>query len=171
MNYVALLRGVNVGGVTLRSADLRATFSATLGFGGVRPVLASGNVVFESPETDRLALAEHITDALRAGFGYDAWTLVLDLETLAGIADGYPFDLADDRQPYVVFVADAGSAAELASAPRGDVDSVAGGDGVVYWDVPKGQTLGSTFGRELARSRWKSGTTSRNLRTLRRILA
>ncbi len=45
--WVALLRGVNVGGITVRSADLAQVF-AELGFASVRTVLASGNVVFET---------------------------------------------------------------------------------------------------------------------------
>ncbi|MCH6229608.1 DUF1697 domain-containing protein [Microbacterium sp. CFH 31415] len=47
--WVALLRGVNVGGITIRSADLAEVF-AELGFESVRTVLASGNVVFEAGE-------------------------------------------------------------------------------------------------------------------------
>ena len=45
--WIALLRGVNVGGVTIRSADLADLFRS-LGFEGVRTVLASGNVRFET---------------------------------------------------------------------------------------------------------------------------
>ncbi len=42
--WVALLRGVNVGGITIRNADLARVF-AGLGFDDVRTVLVSGNVV------------------------------------------------------------------------------------------------------------------------------
>ena len=41
--HVALLRGVNVNGITIKSAELKALF-VELGFGAVRTVLASGNV-------------------------------------------------------------------------------------------------------------------------------
>ena len=43
VGYIALLRGVNVGGITVKSADLSAVFES-LGFESVRTVLASGNV-------------------------------------------------------------------------------------------------------------------------------
>ena len=46
--WVALLRGVNVGGVTIRNADLAALMTDDLGFADVRTVLASGNVTFEA---------------------------------------------------------------------------------------------------------------------------
>ncbi|MGL4255586.1 MAG: DUF1697 domain-containing protein, partial [Microbacterium sp.] len=45
--WVALLRGVNVGGITIRNADLAEVFG-DLGFDAVRTVLASGNIVFET---------------------------------------------------------------------------------------------------------------------------
>src|SRR5699024_7010642 len=46
-SYVVLLRGVNVGGVTIRMADLRQQLHSG-GFPGARTVLASGNVLLES---------------------------------------------------------------------------------------------------------------------------
>ena len=50
--WVALLRGVNVGGITIRSADLAALFRDDLGFGSVRTSLASGTVRFETDAED-----------------------------------------------------------------------------------------------------------------------
>ena len=46
--YAALLRGINVGGINIKMADLRSTF-VDLGFENVKTVLASGNVLFDSP--------------------------------------------------------------------------------------------------------------------------
>ena len=45
--YAAFLRGVNVGGVNLKMADVAAALAAA-GFDDVRTVLASGNVVFNA---------------------------------------------------------------------------------------------------------------------------
>lgn len=42
--YAALLRGVNVGGITMKMADMRDALE-TAGFAGVTTVLASGNVL------------------------------------------------------------------------------------------------------------------------------
>ena len=59
--WVALLRGVNVGGATIRGAELHALF-ADLGFRLPRTVLASGNVVFGSddPLSNRDAVKSRI---------------------------------------------------------------------------------------------------------------
>src|SRR5690606_40579387 len=47
--YVALLRGVNVGGVKVPSAEL-AAMARDLGLAEVRTVLASGNLLFSSDD-------------------------------------------------------------------------------------------------------------------------
>ena len=50
--YVALLRGINVGGNNLiKMADLKACFEAQ-GFGNVATYIQSGNVLFTSDDTD-----------------------------------------------------------------------------------------------------------------------
>jgi uncharacterized protein (DUF1697 family) len=65
--YVALLRGINVGGHVVKMERLRALF-AELGFANVRTYIQSGNVFFETDEEDRAALAgvieRHLRDAL-----------------------------------------------------------------------------------------------------------
>ena len=71
MEYVALLRGVNVGGITIRSADLRELF-AGLGFDNVRTYLASGNVRFTSDAAERAELKAMTEQALTERFGYEA---------------------------------------------------------------------------------------------------
>jgi uncharacterized protein (DUF1697 family) len=50
--YVALLRGVNVGGNMLRMERVREVFCG-MGFGGVRTYIQSGNVVFEMGRLER----------------------------------------------------------------------------------------------------------------------
>ena len=50
--YIALLKGINVGGNRrLPMADLKAALTEA-GFEDVRTILASGNVVLDAPETD-----------------------------------------------------------------------------------------------------------------------
>lgn len=106
VRHVALLRGVNVNGITIRSAELQALF-VELGFGAVRTVLASGNVLFDTDETDTAALRQRIEQALRERFGYEAWIVLLAQATVARMAAGYPFERVDEeRHPYIVFGSD-----------------------------------------------------------------
>lgn len=44
------------------------------------------------------------------------------------------------------------------------------GEGVVYWQVPRSGTLATTIGKTMGKKRYKSSTTTRNLRTLDKVL-
>lgn len=171
--YVALLRGVNVGGITLRMADVAKVFTA-LGVDNVKTVLASGNVLFDSDET-ATELKPRIEKALGERFGYEAWVHVLDLDTIDRIVRDFPFDAERAGwHPYVVFASDPGIAKELLSYSESldaELESIGPGPGVVYWTVERGSTLRSTFGKATSRARFKESTTTRNLRTLRKLLA
>jgi uncharacterized protein (DUF1697 family) len=175
--WVALLRGVNVGGIAIRSADLAAVFRDTLGVDAVRTFLASGNVRFESTDktSDRAALKARIEAALRDRFGYDAWIVLVTLDELQRAIDEFPFDAAaEERQPWVIFCVDTGTRDELVAAAEGmdaEKDPLAKGPGVVYWNPMKGSTTDTAFAKVLSKAAYKARTTNRNLRTLVKITA
>src|SRR5262245_20078849 len=76
VRYLALLRGVNVGGKTLiKMADLRKCVEG-LGFDGVSTYIASGNVLFESGERDAANLATKIERAIEQQFGLPVKVIV-----------------------------------------------------------------------------------------------
>lgn len=172
--HVALLRGVNVNGITIKSADLKALF-VELGFGAVRTVLASGNVLFDTAERDAAALRTHIEQALRQRFGYDAWIVLLTQKAVAGMAAGYPFERIDEeRHPYLVFGSDPAMLDELiekAGAVDPAVEHLQRGQGVLYWQCPRGESTDTPVARLLAKARYKSSTTTRNLRTVEKLLS
>ncbi|GAA4356939.1 DUF1697 domain-containing protein [Microbacterium rhizosphaerae] len=173
--WVALLRGVNVNGVTVRSAELADLFRE-LGFESVRTVLASGNVAFATDvaASARTTLKARIETALRERFGYDAWILLPTLAELAAVVEAFPFDETDAaRQPYAIFCVDDATRDEIVEAAASfdeDADPVASGDGVVYWNPRVGTTVDTPLGKLLGRARFKPSTTARNLRTLRKII-
>lgn len=171
--HVALLRGVNVNGITIKSADLKALF-VELGFGAVRTVLASGNVLFDTGESDAAALRTRIEQALRKRFGYDAWIVLLTQKTVAEMAAGYPFERIDEeRHPYIVFGSDAAMLDEIvekAGTVDADVEQLKRGKGVLYWQCPRGESLDTPVAKLLAKTRYKSSTTTRNLRTVEKLL-
>lgn len=168
--WVALLRGVNVNGITIRSADLAAVFR-DLGYDDVRTVLASGNVVF-SAEGSLRGLQSSIEQALRDRFGYDAWIVLVPHDTLAAILGAFPFDSAEDRHDYVLFGSDQGALDDLLADLTLDdsVEQVAPGTGVVYWSCPKGSSTDTFFAKRAGAARLKRTTTTRNANTLRKLL-
>jgi uncharacterized protein (DUF1697 family) len=179
--WVALLRGVNVNGVTVRSADLRAALSGA-GFGRVSTVLASGNAVLDDDAPDTAAgrsdLRARVEAVLRERFGYDAWIVAVAADRLGGILAGYPFDRRDEtHQPYVMFGSDRAELAELAGSglalPGDGADRLRLADDgdVLYWEVPRGASTDTPFAKLSAAARWKPHVTTRNLRTLEKVLA
>ncbi len=104
MRHVAFLRGVNLGKRSVKSAELLAAFQA-MGFGNVKPLLASGNVVFDGDSPN----ARSIEGALQAHFGFPIGTVLrtqhqlrqlIALDPFAGRAED------NDTKLYVTFVDD-----------------------------------------------------------------
>lgn len=170
--FVALLRGVNVGKIKVTSAEL-AAMARDLGLDEVRTVLATGNLLFSSDD-DAAALKPRIEGGLRATFGYDAWIVLTTVDHLAQVADAYPFDPErDGYQPYVVFGSDQPVLEEILGAAGGLAEAdeqVAPGDGVLYWECPKGSSTDTPFAKLIAKAKYRSTTTNRNLRTVRKLL-
>ena len=169
--YAAFLRGVNVGGVNMKMADVAAALTDA-GFRGVKTILASGNVVLEGGTT-AAKVRTKAEATLRDKFGYEAWVLVYDIEAVRAVAEAYPFEAeVDGHHSYVTFVSDADLLDELAALAdeAGPQEKIARGEGVLYWQVPKSSTLDSTIGKTMGKKRYKSSTTTRNLRTLAKVL-
>lgn len=169
--YAAFLRGVNVGGVNLKMAEVAAALEKA-GFKNVRTILASGNVLLES-RSGVDAVRKRAEKALRDQFGYDAWVLAYDLDTVRAISDDYPFDRdVDGHHSYVTFVTDEDVLDELAALAKGagSHEKIERGEGVIYWQVPNTGTLDTTIGKTMGKKRYKSSTTTRNLRTLGKVL-
>jgi uncharacterized protein (DUF1697 family) len=170
-SYAVFLRGVNVGGINLKMADLRQAL-AELPLADVKTLLASGNVVCSSdaPPGEVKALVEA---KLRERFGYDAWVIVLTAQRLAElVADcPYPAD-TPDVHAYITLASDPAALKELydAAAAAGAEQHLLGPEASA-WTVAKGSTLESPVNKLSAKQRYKSTTTTRNVRTLHKVLA
>jgi uncharacterized protein (DUF1697 family) len=88
--HVALLRGINVGKAKrVAMADLRALCEG-LGYGNVRTLLNSGNIVFSAPRADARAAAK-IEKEIASRLGLDSRVLVITGEELDAIVAENPF--------------------------------------------------------------------------------
>ncbi|HEV7168712.1 MAG TPA: DUF1697 domain-containing protein, partial [Micrococcaceae bacterium] len=96
-SYAVLLRGINVGGINIKMAELKKALAA-LPFQSFSTLLATGNIVCstESSPEDVKSLVEQ---CLRDNFGYDAWVVVLTSERLSELiaACPYPPDSAEQH--------------------------------------------------------------------------
>lgn len=166
--YAALLRGVNVGGVNMKMADL-ADVVRGLGYSEVKTVLASGNVVFESTDAGETIKGD-LEVALRERFGYEAWVHVLPVARIEKLIAAYPYERAADRHAYVVFILNDEVRDELLAVELDPaVEQAQPGDGVIYWSVPKGSTLESAMGKAQSSGRHKPWLTTRNLNALEKL--
>jgi uncharacterized protein (DUF1697 family) len=69
--YLALLRGINVGGNNMiHMADLKVCLTIA-GLTAVRTYIQSGNVIFESPEKNRNTMTKLIEQTIKNQFGAD----------------------------------------------------------------------------------------------------
>jgi uncharacterized protein (DUF1697 family) len=169
--YAAFLRGVNVGGVNLKMAEVAKAFEAA-GFTNVRTILASGNVLLDS-RSGVDAVRKKAETALREAFGYDAWVLAYDVRAIAEIFRNYPFEReVEGHHSYVTFVTDEKVLDELATLAEdaGPDEKIKRGKGVIYWQVPRIGTLDTTIGKTMGKKRYKSSTTTRNLHTVDKVL-
>ncbi len=97
--YIALLKGVNVGGNRLLPmADLRVALTQA-GYDDVRTVLASGNVVLDAPATAPNTLEASLERTIAAALGVRTDVMVRDADAWASILAANPFPDAAEREP------------------------------------------------------------------------
>lgn len=118
--YVALLRGVNVGGHNkVPMADLRTALDSA-GFTRIRTYIQSGNVVFNSAAAKPQALAARVRTEISTTFGLDIATIVIDGAALAQVVSSTPYAAEPDpRRVHVFFLP-----SELDKASRARVDEI-----------------------------------------------
>jgi uncharacterized protein (DUF1697 family) len=116
--WIALFRGINVGGNNpLPMKDLREDL-AGLGLEEVRTYIQSGNAVFRSEGAEGAeALAERIAAAVEARHGHRPRVLLLEAAELRGARDTNPYPGAEDdpKSVHLYFLASAPTAPDLAT--------------------------------------------------------
>ena len=89
--YAAFLRGINVGGnKPVPMEKLKKAFES-LEFRKVQTLLVSGNVVFEAPPIDTVALEQKVEEKLKKVFGHEIGVLIRTMEELQHLSNSQPF--------------------------------------------------------------------------------
>jgi uncharacterized protein (DUF1697 family) len=173
--YVALLRGINVGGKNLiKMADLKACFEA-LGFAGVRTYIQSGNVIFGADEPDRARLTDRIEAALSETFSYQSWITVRSKADMKDIVGQAPADFGSDPSTYrydVIFLREPLTTAEAMQSvtTREGVDRAYAGVGVLYFSRLTSRASQSRLSRIINTPIYQS-MTIRNWNTTTKLLS
>ena len=169
--WIALLRGVNVGGYKkLPMADFRALLG-DLGFDKVATYIQSGNAVFRANGTPP-EIAAKISASVHDKFGYQVDVFVLSLDDLLNAVGANPFPQAQDnpKSLHLFFLAQPVKTPDVEAmkihATRGEEFDWS--DKVFYFYTPNGfgrSELAAKLGRFI-----KTSMTGRNLRSCHKII-
>jgi len=148
--YIALLRGVNVGGNNIvKMADLKAAFELQ-GFGNVTTYINSGNILFDSELGDIVSLKDTCESVIADGFGLDIPVCVISADELTEALTNAPewWSKMDDARHDAFFVIPPMTAAEIVAhvgAVKEEYENVDYYGRVIFWSAPM-----ATF----SRTRW-----------------
>jgi uncharacterized protein (DUF1697 family) len=169
--FIAFLRGINVGNIRIKMTDLQLAFEK-MGFTDVKTYLQTGNVVFQSDKT--LAEIKPILEkGLSETFNYEAFVLLYPHNALENIIVQYPFARLETHHAYVIFIENNAIFEELNTLSHTlseEANSIKAGHGVLYWQVKKGDSTDTPFSKILAKAKYKSSTTVRNIQTLEKMI-
>ncbi|HCT30569.1 MAG TPA: DUF1697 domain-containing protein [Bacteroidales bacterium] len=138
IHYLALLRGINVGGNNIiKMTDLKACFES-MGFTDVKTYIQSGNVLFKSTELDKNKLTIDIENKLSSSFNYQSKIVLITYEQLKIAVKDAPkgFGLNPNEYRYdVLFLKEPLTSDEAIKSVklREGVDNAHAGNDVLYF--------------------------------------
>lgn len=174
--YLAFLRGINVGGnAAIKMADLKKAFER-MGFKNVRTLLASGNVIFEADHADKKVLAKEVESALKKSFNKDISTMVRSLDDLKKLQSLEPFKgikVTPDIRLYVTFLPEKATPRTIAipyATPQKEFRIVYATPMEVFsvLDLSKGK--GTPEAMNILEKEYGKGVTTRNWNTVLKAL-
>lgn len=173
MIYVALLRGINVGGNNIVDMkQLKAAFEAAE-MTAVATYINSGNVVFASRMRNHDRIAARLEQAIADAFGLNIRVLVRDLDTMRKVGAALPDDWVNDKvmRCDVMFLWQEVAAPkvldELTIKPG--IDDVTYAAGAILWRVDRDKVTRSGLAKLVSTPLYKQ-MTIRNSNTTRKLL-
>jgi uncharacterized protein (DUF1697 family) len=171
--YLALLRGVNVGGKNkLPMKELAEIFRAA-GCSDVRTYIQSGNVIFKAPVRIAKGLAERVSQAIEKDFGHKPPVVIRSLAELERAVASNPFPGGDDEEnkQALMFLADEPAKEHLAllDPQRSPTDEFRPVGREIYLYLRTG-FADTKLTNAWFDSKLKTVSTARNWRTVRKLL-
>lgn len=166
--YIALLRGINVGGHRVKMDRLRTLF-ADMGFEEVSTFIASGNVTFDSDATDVAVVRTTIESHLERELGYAVPTLLRTPDEIHAVAE-YAAEMSAPST-YVAFLTEAPDEAlrSQLSELDSDNDEFRFKDREVFWLIQGRMSESPLFGRLFDRATRGHVMTMRNSTTVEKL--
>jgi uncharacterized protein (DUF1697 family) len=171
MIYVALLRGINVGGNNpVDMKKLKASFES-IGFRNVVTYINSGNIVFEEQQQNRDAIVQKAETAIRRDFQLDVKVLVRNMDEFETISRELPPGWVKNERMRtdVMFLWEKYDSPEVMEKLKlSPVDNVKYIPGAVLWNV-EGKDYSQSSMIKLVGTDLYRNMTIRNVNTVRKI--
>lgn len=142
------------------------------GMQNVVSVLATGNIIFESGK-EKSELKDILEKVMSDHFSYEAFLFLKTNSEIEKIFSDCPFQKKDDSHIYVFVGLDGIDKVllqEFEKSKKTNDENAKIVNSTFYWQVEKGNTLDSDFGKILGRKNLKDAFTSRNLNTFEKIM-
>lgn len=170
--YVALLRGVNVGGNNMISMKaLKESFTA-MGFAGVTTYINSGNIIFKTKESDPRKLEKKVEQMLVEEYELESRVVIRSLAEMEELVKSLPRTWGEDsrRRYNVIFLRHTIDSEEILNdVPiKEDIEEVFYRPGTLLWSAQV-DALNRTNMLKLASRKLYQELTVRNTNTTRKI--
>jgi uncharacterized protein (DUF1697 family) len=171
--YIALLRGINLGGHKIVKMDqLRKTFEE-LGFADVKTYIQSGNVVFKAPAQISAKLAKRIEEKILSQFGFPVPVVIKTAVEIGEVISSNPLlkeKGIDPAKLHVTFLACEPDKSALKALDATEVapDQFRCSAQAVYLHCPNGYHA-TKLGNNVLEKMLKVGTTTRNWNTVNKL--
>ena len=170
--FVALLRGVNVGGNNIISMrELKRSFEA-VGFEQVTTYINSGNVIFSTKETDPRKLEKKIEQMLSKDFQLDSKVVIRSLAEMEQLVESLPKNWTGDRdwRYNVIFLRHTIDSEKILEelTTKGDHEQICYRQGAVLWSAQASE-INRTNLQKLSSRKIFRDMTVRNLNTTKKL--
>lgn len=175
MRYIALLRGINVGGNNIVAMpQLKACFES-LGFSDVSTYINSGNVLFSTSKTHEVKLVEQCERAIKKEFGFRVVCMVIsayDLKNaLAHAPKWWAQNPADKHNAiFVIPPMDVDDVTRAVGEAKPEYEQVAAHGQIIFWTAPL-KTFSRTRYSQIVATDVYQSVTIRNANTTKKLLS
>ena len=173
MKYIALLRGINVGGNNKVSmAELKKCFEK-LGFTNVSTYINSGNVIFETNKASNAKLVDACEAVIEKTFGFRVVCSVITTSELHNaMAKAPKWWGNDDKKHNAIFVIAPKSAKDImdeVGEPKPEYEKVVAHDPIIFWTADV-KTFGRTRYSKIVGTKAYQFVTIRNANTAKKLV-
>lgn len=174
MKYVALLRGINVGGNNkISMSELKQCFER-LGFKQVSTYINSGNIIFETHLKKESVIVEKIEKSIIQTFGFPVRVVVRNRKNIEMIAGAIPEEWKNDTEQKtdILFLWDTHATQKslLLIKSRAGVDNLMYVEGVIVWNVNR-ENYSKSGMHDFIGTPFYKNMTARNVNTVRKLVA